>query len=173
MATQFFKIIQEAIGLNTFSFTALFYMIIRGIIAYLVGITLARFNKKLFGIRTPFNFVLLIMLGSIFANAILNANTFLPTLGTIVFLILFNGLITALAFYFPLVESFIKSSPSILVKNGEIQWKSMKKEFITERELLTELHAQLHTHELNTIETAILASDGTIHFIQKNHSALN
>lgn len=167
MLNQFFKIIQEAIGFNTFSFIALFYMIMRGIIAYLFGITLARFNKKLFGIRTPFNFVLLIMLGSIFANAILNASTFLPTLGTILFLILFNGLVTELAFYFPMVERFIKSTPSILVKNGEIQWNNMKKEFITERELLTELHAQLHTSNLKEVEIALLVSDGTIHFIQK------
>ena len=43
----------------------------------------------------------------------------------------------------------------------------MKKEFITERELLTELHAQLHTSNLKEVEIALLVSDGTIHFIQK------
>lgn len=167
MFSPFFKIIQEAIGLDHFAFTAMLYMIIRGIIAYLFGITLARSNKTLFGIRTPFNLILLIMLGSIFANAILNVNAFLPTLGTILVLVLLNGLITALSFCFPLVEKFIKSTPSILVKHGEIQWKTMKQELITERELITELHAQLHTQDLSKIDLAILASDGTIHFILK------
>ena len=167
MLRQFFTIIQEAIGLNTLSFTALFYMIIRGVIVYLLGITLARFNKKLLGVRTPFNFILFIMLGSIFANAILDANVFLPTLCTIILLTLLNGLMTALSYYFPPVELFIKGSPAVIVKNGEIQWDVMEKNFITERELFNELHTQLHTHSLKHIEAAILASDGTINFIEK------
>lgn len=168
MLTQFLKATEEAIGLNTFSLIALLYMVIRGIVAYLVGITIARFNKKLFGIRTPFNLILLIMLGSIFADAIINANVFLPMLGMVLFLTLLNGLITALAFYIPTVERFIKSSPSILVKNGEIQWDAMKKELITEQELLTELHAQLHTRNLKEVDTALIVSDGSIHFIKKD-----
>lgn len=169
MLTNIFKGLQEAIGFNSFSSLSLLYMVLRGIIVYLFGITLARSNKKFIGIRTPFNFILFIMLGSIFANAILNADAFLPTLGTIFLLMLINGLITTLSFYFPLVESFVKGSPSILIKNGQIQWDIMKKNFITERELFRELHAQLHTHDLEKIETAFLISDGTIDFIKKKN----
>jgi uncharacterized membrane protein YcaP (DUF421 family) len=167
MLTQLFKALQEALGITTFSFAALFYMIIRGIIVYLFGLTLARFNKKLIGIRTPFNFILFIMLGSIFANAILNADVFLPTLGTILILMLLNGLVTMLTFHFPLVELFVKGSTSIVVKDGEIVWEAMEENFITERELFNELHAQLNTHDLSIIEKAILTSDGSIHFIKK------
>jgi uncharacterized membrane protein YcaP (DUF421 family) len=167
MITQLFKALQEAVGITTLSFTALFYMIIRGIIVYLFGVTLARFNKKLLGIRTPFNFILYIMLGSIFANAILNADVFLPTLGTIIILMLLNGLVTVLAFHFITIETLIKGSPSILIKDGEIQKSVMKKNFITDRELFNELNAQLQTRDLSQIETAILTSDGTINFIKK------
>ncbi len=167
MFTYFFKIIDKATGFSTFSFVTLFYMIIRGIIAYFFGITLARFNKKFFGIRTPFNLVLFIMLGSIFANAILNVDAFLPTLGTILLLMLLNGLITALACYCPLIEQFVKGSPIILARDGKIQWDAMTQHLITKRELISELNRQLHTNDLNIIELAILASDGTIDFITK------
>jgi len=167
MLTQFFKFMLDAFGLGAFSHTALFFMTIRGIIVYLFGITLTRFNKKLFGIRTPFNFILFIMLGSIFANAILYADTFIHTLGTVLILMLLNGLITVLSYYVPVIELFVKGSPSQLVKNGEIQWDEMRKEFITQRELLTELHSKLHTHDLNKIAAANLESDGTIEFIEK------
>jgi uncharacterized membrane protein YcaP (DUF421 family) len=161
------KIIHDAIGLNSLSFLVVFSMIVRGIIIYFFGITLARFNKKLLGIRTPFNFILFIILGSIFANAIVDAAMFLPILGTILLLMLLNGFMTMMAFYFPAVELFVKGSPSILVREGEIQWYAMQKNFITKNELFNELHAQLHTNSLVDIKSAILASDGSINFITK------
>lgn len=159
--------IHEATGFNTISFLPLLHMLIRGIIVYFFGVTLARFNKKLLGIRTPFNFLLFVMLGSIFANAILTAENFIPTLCTILLLMLLNGLLTGLSYKFLFIEQFLKGSPSIIVKNGEIQFLAMKKNFITERELFNELHRQLHTHSLKEIETAELTSDGSISFIKK------
>jgi uncharacterized membrane protein YcaP (DUF421 family) len=164
----FFNVLQEAIGFNSFTSMALLHTAIRGVIIYLFGITLARFNKTLFAIRAPFNFMLYIMLGSIFATATLNVNYFLPMLCTVSLLMLLNGLITMIVFYFPVVEPVIKGAPVIIVKNGKIQWDAMNKEFITESELLAELNSQLHIRDLSKIDTAILTSEGTICFITKN-----
>jgi uncharacterized membrane protein YcaP (DUF421 family) len=168
MLSLFFDVVKEAIGVYTFSFAYLFHMIIRGFIIYFYGMALARFNKKLMGIRTPFNFVLFIMLGSIFANAIVEASLFLPVIGIITSLILLNGFVTMLAFHVPAIERFVKGASSVLVKDGEILWHSMRKNFITERELFNELDRQLHTHSLKDIESAVLISDGSINFIKKS-----
>src|SRR5271168_676211 len=93
-------VIYSAIGLDTFSSTFLIHMIIRGSIIYGAGIIVARFNKKLIGIRTPFNFILFVMLGSISASAVVDENIFLAVLGTTLFLITLNGCIAMLSFYF-------------------------------------------------------------------------
>lgn len=159
------QILYRAIGLHEFAYTPFIYMTIRGVIVYFFGIYLARFNKKLVGIRTPFNFILFIMLGSIFANAIVEETAFLPIMCSIVLLTLLNGLMTMLAYYLPSVELFLKGSSSELVKEGEIQWKAMRKNFITRHELINELHTQLHTDKLQDVKSAELASDGTINFI--------
>jgi len=159
--------ISESFGFNFMTIPDTIMMIIRGIIVYFTGVTLARFNKKLMGIRTPFNFLLFIMLGSIFAQAIIDGSSLIPILGTIATLFSLNGLMTMLAYSSPSIESFIKGQPSVLVKDGEIQWSKMKKYFITEQGLLNELHAQLHTQNLNKVAFAFLASDGTINFIIK------
>ena len=163
----FFHFISHAIGLDIFSATVLMHMLIRSLIIYFFGVTIAHFNKKLIGIRTPFNFILFIMLGSIFANAIVDKNVFLVTMAATLFLILLNGLMTMLSFHIPFIESFVKGNDTILVKNGHIQWHAMEENFITKRELLKELHTQLHTNSLKKISYAILESDGTINFIQQ------
>ncbi len=157
----------DSFGFNFMTIPDALMMIIRGIIIYFVGISLARFNKKLIGVRTPFNFILFVMLGSIFAQAIIDGSSFIPILATIVALTMLNGLMTLLAYYSPSIEDFVKGQPSILLKDGEIQWSKMRKYYITEQELLNELNAQLHTNNFNKVESAILASDGTINFIEK------
>ena len=159
--------ISESFGVNFMTIPDTIMMIIRGVMVYFVGVTLARFNKKLMGIRTPFNFLLFIMLGSIFAQAIIDGSSLIPILGTIVTLFSLNGFMTMLAYSSPSIESFMKGTPSVLVKDGEIQWSKMKKYFITEQELLNELHSQLHTQNLNKVAFAFLASDGSINFIAK------
>jgi len=167
MYTLFFQFVSQAVGLDIFSATVLMHILIRSLIIYFFGVTIAHFNKKLIGIRTPFNFILFIMLGSIFANAIVDKNVFLVTIAATLFLILLNGLMTILSFYIPFIESFVKGKDIVLVKNGTIQWHAMKKNFITERELLKELHTKLHTNSLKRISSAVLESDGTINFIQQ------
>jgi len=157
--------VRHAIGIDTFTAGPFLYMTIRGIIVYFVGISLARFNKKLMGIRTPFNFILFIMLGSIFATAIVDGTLFLPIICATLLLFLLNGLMTMLAYYIPGVERFMKGHSSELVKEGEIQWRAMRRNFITRNELLNELHTQLHTNNLEAVKSAVLASDGTINFI--------
>jgi uncharacterized membrane protein YcaP (DUF421 family) len=160
--------IREGTGLMEFYPSVLLPMFIRGIITYFLGITLTRFNKTLMGIRTPFNFILFMMLGSLAANAVVDRSLFIPILATLTLLTLLNGFTTALAYFFPSVEYFIKGSPVILVKNGKIQWQNMRRNLITKYELINELHSQLHTQDIQIVKLAILASDGTINFTLKD-----
>jgi uncharacterized membrane protein YcaP (DUF421 family) len=167
MFDNFFIFITDAIGLNTLCTTMISHMLIRGIIIYFYGITIARFNKKLLGIRTPFNFILFAMLGSVTAGAIINEKLFIPILVTNFLLVFLNASMTFLAFHFSIVENFIKGSEEKLIKKGKIQWNTMKKNLITKRELLSELHNQLHTHNLKNVETAYLTSNGSIDFVKQ------
>jgi uncharacterized membrane protein YcaP (DUF421 family) len=163
-----YQTIYQAIGVPTLSSSAILLpMLIRGSIVYFCGIALARFNKKIVGIRSPFNVMLFIMLGSIFANAIVSAELFLSILVTVVFLVLINGLATLLSFFYPSIEAYIKGVPAVLVKDGQIQWDKMRENFITELELRSELQVQLHSEDLAEVKMATLVSDGSINFIRK------
>lgn len=160
-------ILKNALEIPSFDYMQLIYMIIRGIIVYFIGIFIARHNKKLIGIRTPFNFILFITLGSVFANAIIDSKVFLSIIGSMLFIIFFNAFIKKLAFHFNWIEHFVKGPSVELIKNGKINWDSMRTYSITERELLNELASQTHTYDISKVEMAILASDGSLNFILK------
>ena len=165
----FLSIFSKAIGLQVLSGSEIGKMAIRALIVYFYGLVVARFGVKLRGVHTPFNFILFILLGSVLANAmVMEEEKFLPVMIAISALLLLNGLIGMLEFYIPFVELCIKGKPAILIKNGQIQWKIMKKNFITEREIFNELSMKLHIDDITQIEEATLSSDGTINFIKKN-----
>jgi len=119
------------------------------------------------GIRTPFNFVLFVMLGSISAVAITEHAPFLPVLAIIFLLIFLNRTISFIEFRSPTFERLFKGKIVELVRDSEIQWDNMKKNSITKRELLNELQSRLHTRDLSEISLALLASDGEINFIKR------
>lgn len=161
------ELIQNAIGIHTFDTINLLHMSIRGILIYFLGVSIARSNKKIIGIRTPFNFMLFVMLGSIFANAVVDGTLFLPIIGTMFIIILLNATMKALSFNFKWIEKFIKGTPTFLIKNGKIDWNEMNNHFITKRELLNELATQVHHYNIDKVEEAILGSDGSLNFVFK------
>jgi uncharacterized membrane protein YcaP (DUF421 family) len=167
MVQESWNFILDAVGYDVTWITKLSHMVIRGFIIYLFGVSVARFNKKLMGLRTPFNFILFVMIGSISANAIAVRAFFLPTLGTLLFLVSLNGLMTILAYFFTPIERFVKGEESIVVKKGKIQWDAMRKDLIAERELMNEMRAKLHTDDIKEVKLATIASDGSISFVRK------
>ncbi|MEX0849153.1 MAG: YetF domain-containing protein [Candidatus Dependentiae bacterium] len=157
----------NGIDFSMVSLASIFFMMVRATIIYFLGIIFARFNKKLVGVRNPFNFVIFVMLGSMLAQAIVFPEFFIPILCSLFFLIVLNICITMLVFHVPFLELLIKGKPVKLVVNGKIQSRAMEKNSITKDELLNELQTQLQTRDLKRVESAVLASDGTIKFTVK------
>jgi len=169
MITTLKEILKTTLGLEH-GFLQIIYMVLRGIILYTVAILLLRLklNRKLIGTRTPINFILFMMLGSLAAAGITGGAPFLAVLITIISLMIFNRYVGALLFIFPSLEKFFVGSADILIHNGNIQWENMKKNYITHTDLLNAMREQLHTNDLSQVEAAYLATDGNITFITKH-----
>ena len=167
MQEGFFHFIKAALGLEPNSFTLFLHMCLRGLVIYFSSILLVRFNRRFTGIRTPFNFILFIMLGSISAGIVTGDVPFLPVYSVVIFLFFLNRIVAGISFFFPPIERLLKGTVVVLVKDGEIQWENMKNHLITKRDLFTELHEQMHTNDLSSIDLVLLATDGEIQFVKR------
>lgn len=150
------------------SLSSIIMMSMRGVIVYISSILLIRINRKFFGIRTASNFTLFVMLGSMFATAIIVDGLFLPIISTIFFLSLVNRVVAAIFFYYPRCEELIVGKPVVIFSNGDIHWSNMKKNFISKNDLLNALQTQMNANNFLKIDSAYLATDGTINFILKS-----
>lgn len=68
----------------------------------------------------------------------------------------------------PRFQRFYHPPPLLLVKNGRLLHHNMRKELITEDELLTHLHRQ-GLDDISTVREAYMEGDGTVTFIPYNN----
>lgn len=79
-----------------------------------------------------------------------------------------NFLFDYLSFRFPRVRRFIQPPTLPLVRNGEILYRNLRREFITEDELWAKLREN-GIDELADVRSATMESDGTISVIKREN----
>ena len=166
MFTEIYKILDNLLGLNI-KMLLLSHLVMRGLVVFFLALLVIKINPRFIGMRTQFNFILLIMLGSILATAITGNAPFFPVLGMVGLLLLINWLLIKLSFYFPQFEEFFKGKSLILIKNGECQWHIMQRCGISHNDLLMQLRLKLGLNDLHYIQEAFIENNGDISFILK------
>lgn len=154
-------------GLSVTGFLSLEHLIWRILVVYIFGITIMRLQRQFMAINTPFNYILSFTLGSILASAVTGEAPFLPVLGMTLFIFMINYLVALGIYKSNRFERLIQGSPDLLVKDGEIQWKGMRKNLITKDELLDAVHEVTNHKNLKLVERAYFENSGRISIIEK------
>lgn len=146
--------------------------IVRPLIVYfflLIAFRIA--GKRELGQMTPFDLIVLLTISNVLQNAMIGPDNSL-TGGLIGGLALFfaNGLIGRLALHFPGVARVFEGKPTLLVEDGRIIAKNLKREVMTR----SELERAIRKHDLDPetdlplIKRALLEQDGTVTIIHKS-----
>lgn len=77
-----------------------------------------------------------------------------------------NYFLNFLSYHVPFVEKLLFSPPLLIIKNGKIIRKNLRKEYLTNEELYDQLRKE-GIEDINEIKTAHVESDGKISFIKK------
>ncbi|SFM95521.1 DUF421 domain-containing protein [Nitrosomonas communis] len=83
--------------------------------------------------------------------------------GTIIF---WNQFTDWLAYRVPALRSVLEPAPLLLIDKGQILWRNMRKEYMSESELLSKLREHEITN-IKEIEKAYMESDGQITVLKK------
>lgn len=141
-------------------------MVARSFVVYLLGIFFLRIHSRFMNMRTTNNFFLYILLGSILASTIVGVIDFLQSIGTVIIIMTLNILTNIAIFYSPILEKIIRGKPTILIDNGKINRKALKRNFITYNELMEAVH-RANIDNLDDIKKAYFESNGRITVIWK------
>lgn len=143
------------------------FIIMRCVLLFLISIILIRYGNRRYQLNTAFDYLFLIILGSLISRGINGTATLASTLISAISLVVTHKLIAILTCHFSFLEPFFKGQSNLIVKNGKILHQQLKRFHLTERDIYMQMRSQLHMEKLDQIREAYLESNGLISFVYK------
>lgn len=141
--------------------------LIVGALSYFGTIVLLRISgKRTLSKWNSFDFVVTIAFGSILASALLSDQTrFVQAMVAIGILVLLQFVITWLAVRSGVIQTLIKSEPSLLLFKGQMVDKTLKQQRVAEGEVLAAIRLSGHS-SIDSIDAVILETDGSFSVVE-------
>ena len=138
--------------------------ILRPMIVYLFLIGFLRlFGKRELAQLNPFDLVVLLSLSNTVQNAMIGDDNSVSggVIGALSLLTI-NWLLSRLLFNMPKLNRAFEGSPSVLIRQGVVDWDEAKREALTEIELRSVLHKQ-GFNDFSEVEKCVLEPNGNFY----------
>lgn len=144
---------------------------LRGVVVFLVALVLVRLSdRRSLTKKSPFAVVLLVVIASVLARAINGSGAFVPTLAAATVIVLLHRLLAVMVHAWPAFSHFVKGRSVLLVKEGKLQARAMRKTSVAEADILEDLRLTVKKDNLDEIESARLEVSGNVSFVMKKDS---
>lgn len=143
-------------------------LILRGTLVYLgIFVVLRVLLRRVAGNVTIADLLMIVLLADAAQNA-MSAEYRSVTDGAILVttIIFWNYSLDRLAFHFPTVGRFVYPGPLVLVREGRILWRNLRREFISEEELRSQMRQQ-GIEDFSEIKVAHMEGDGRISIVKR------
>jgi uncharacterized membrane protein YcaP (DUF421 family) len=143
-------------------------MTCRGIVVFFFALILIRISgRRSFGIRTPLDNIIIILLGTILGRAIVGASGFLPVIIVSFAIVLLHRFIAFLIFKYPHFSILIEGKKIVLFENGKFIDENLKKGLVCEEDVIQGVRKSALTEDLNKIDKIYIERNGEITAIKK------
>ena len=148
-----------------------FEMLLRGTVMYLSLFLLMRFVlKRETGSIGTADLVLVVLIADAAQNALAGKyESITDGLILVVTILFWNYAIDFAIFHSPFIRRLLQDKPLLLVKDGQMFHRNMRKELITKDELITELREH-GIEDVTEVKEARIEEDGHISVIKKKKS---
>lgn len=144
-------------------------MAARAAFVYISSLVLIRFgNKRFLGKNTAFDFVIGIVIGSVFSRAINGNGPLFVTVSAGITLVGLHWLFAVVSLNHKGFANLVKGKTSLIVDDYQLDKEEMKKGRVSEDDLKEQLRLGINQKNLENIKEAYLERDGQISFI-KDH----
>ena len=147
--------------------TPLVELVVRGAVLYLGILVLFRIMpRRSGGELATMDLIFVLLIAQAAANAFGEFSSVADSFVIIVVTMLGNYTVNALSSRVPLLERLVSAPPLKVIENGRFLWRNMRREFVTEEELM----ARLRRHGLSRVEdvaAAYVESEGQISVVPR------
>ncbi len=165
----FYNLIDPWLGLGAQPRDLTFLQIsLRGIIVFLATLAMIRIgHKRSLARKTAFDAVLIVILASVLSRAINGSSAFFATIGGSIVIVLVHRLFALIAYHSHWFGCLLKGRPEVIVENGNLIWKAMRRNHISVHDLEEDLRLDAQMEDTSKVKVARVERSGDISFIRK------
>ena len=135
-------------------------MICRAVVAFLLTIALVRLaGRRSFGMRSPFDTVISLLLGATLSRGIVGAS---------LALVILHRLLAYLCIQSPLLSRLVSGNDKILFENGHFNRSHMKAMLVSEQDLREAVRQVGQKDSIIDIKTILIERNGQISVVNKD-----
>lgn len=143
-------------------------MSVRAFIMFFIALALIRFGgMRIFGKRTAFDNILVIMLGAVLARGVVGASPFFSTVAASAVMVIVHKILAFLALKHVWVGKIVKGIHRSLYKNGEMNARNMEISAISKDDLMEGVRMQINSNSLDDVKEAYIEKNGQVSIVKK------
>jgi uncharacterized membrane protein YcaP (DUF421 family) len=143
-------------------------MCIRGITVFILALVLIRISgRRSFGLHTPLDNIITILLGAVLSRAVVGASPFIPVIICCLVIVLIHRLLGTLVSRNEKLASIIEGNKMLLFKDGGFIDGNMKKAQVCKENVMQGIREAALTDDLSKIDRVYIERDGGISVIKK------
>src|SRR6266542_2765016 len=132
-------------------------MSVRACVMFLIALLFIRLSgKRAFAKKSPFDNVIVIMLGAVLARGVVGASPFFSTVAAAAMMMIIHRILAWGSVKNKIVNKILKGEIIPLYKDGKILWNNMAKTTISKSDLMQSLRLETQKTSLDEIDTAYL-----------------
>lgn len=140
----------------------------RSAVMFVVALLLMRVaGMRPFGKGEPFDQIITFLIGGILSRGVVGATPFIPTVVSMIVIILIHKLFAKLSIYNKWFGAKVKGEKVLLYRNGTFIPGNMERVNITEHDILEDLRLEVQMGDLKKIEEVYMERTGKISFVKK------
>jgi uncharacterized membrane protein YcaP (DUF421 family) len=140
----------------------------RGIVIFILTLILLRISgRRSFGLHTPLDNIIVILLGALMSRAIVGVSPFWPIVAVSLVIVLMHRIIGWITIHSTGFRKLTQGSKIAVYTNGKWQEDNMNKALIGKDDVLRGVRKSALTEDLNKIDTVYMERNGEISVIKK------
>ncbi|HWV33345.1 MAG TPA: YetF domain-containing protein, partial [Dyadobacter sp.] len=137
----------------------------RAVVIFIITLILLRIaGRRSFGMKSPFDNIIVILLGAILSRAVVGASEFVPTIASATVIAVLHRLGAWLGALNLRFGALIKGQKIVLFEKGKLKHDNMRRALISESDLYASLRNDMHVESFEKIESAYMENNGQISF---------
>lgn len=143
-------------------------MCMRGITVFIIALLLIRVSgRRSFGLHTPLDNIITILLGAILSRGVVGASPFLPVIFCCLVIVLLHRLLGSIVSKSEAFSKLLEGDKMLLFKEGQFIEKNMKRAQVCKENILQAIRESALTDDLQQIDRVYIEKNGAISVIKK------